>query len=73
MFLLKRAIREQLDTPSGRDAVADELPAIESRIDELALQAFDVYVQCREKIYQLRIDELKRQTYMRLERLNRDG
>ncbi len=67
VFQLKQAIREEL----GEEGVGEELLAFESAIDGLALQAFDVFMGCREQIYQLRTDEIKRQTYVQLERANR--
>lgn len=39
-----------------RGAVPD---ALQSRIDELALMAFDQYMSCREQIFELRIKELR--------------
>jgi len=67
VFLLKRAIHEQ-----AGEAVPD--PALlHTRIDQLALQAFDQYVQCREKIYDLRAHELRRHTASLLKRLEREG
>lgn len=50
VFDLRTAIRE------WRGAVPDSL---ESRIDELALLAFDHYMGCREQIFALRINELR--------------
>ncbi|MFP5210620.1 MAG: RsbRD N-terminal domain-containing protein [Acidobacteriota bacterium] len=37
-------------------AISDPL---QSRIDELALMAFDQYMSCRERIFELRINELR--------------
>ena len=71
VFLLRRAIRDEFKTELRGNGLADELPVFESRIDDLALEAFDVYMQCREQIYKLRIDEVKRQAQVLLERANR--
>jgi len=68
VLLLKQAIREELAPELRKNGSAVEWPAIESRIDDLVLQAFDVYVHCRAQIYELRIDEIKRQLSRRLER-----
>jgi hypothetical protein len=68
VFQLKRAIREEL----REDRLGEEWSVFESQIDELALQAFDVFMKCREQIYQLRADEVKRQAYVRLDRANRN-
>jgi hypothetical protein len=59
VFLLKQVIGEQL---RGRDAdPADRtaLAALFGRIDRLALEAFDLFMQCREKIFQLRVREIR--------------
>ncbi len=50
VFLLKEVLREQGPMP-------DEL---EGRIDRLALAAFDLYAECREKITQIRVAEARR-------------
>ena len=58
IFLLKQAITEEL----GREIEKSRLGQwfeFEARIDKLASMAFDIYMQCREKIYQLRIKEIK--------------
>ena len=57
VFELKRAVREQLagvETPPW-----SELMEFEGRIDRLALLAFDLYLQCREQIFQIRVKEAK--------------
>lgn len=56
---LKRAIREECG-----DAVADPdftstLSKMESRIDELALTAFDLYMTCREQIADIKVGEAR--------------
>ncbi|KJR46459.1 hypothetical protein UF75_3173 [Desulfosporosinus sp. I2] len=42
----------------------------ESEIDELALYAFDTFVKCREQLYELKTDELKRMTFTLLKKAN---
>ncbi|MFB3826896.1 MAG: RsbRD N-terminal domain-containing protein [Bryobacteraceae bacterium] len=36
------------------------LPEREKRIDELALRAFNVYMQCREKLWEIRLTQARR-------------
>jgi len=58
--LLKSVIRE-IFPDRLRDAEAREaLSALDGRIDRLTLLAFDVYVECRERIFELRVNEAKR-------------
>lgn len=59
IFHLKTIISEESQNTSGtRDAVdAAALTAFESKIDTLALISFDLYMEARDKIYQLKTNE----------------
>jgi hypothetical protein len=71
VFSLKQVIREEL--PKELDAgQAAELVQLETRIDQLALFAFDVYVKCRERLYEIRVSEVKRSVSGLMRRLNRE-
>lgn len=61
IFILKQVIRDgfRVEIDKGRISPR-ELLDFESRIDDIALLAFTVYLECREKVYQLRIDEVNR-------------
>jgi hypothetical protein len=52
------------------EAAADELRAFEQRVDQLVLTAFDVYSECREQISSIRINEIRKRSLDRIERLN---
>jgi len=56
VYTLRKILREEL-----ADAALDPAgqAALESGIDRLALVAFDVYMQCREKIFEIRVREIK--------------
>lgn len=58
VFLLRMIVREELDLegPLSRD--------FETRIDRLALLAFDLYMDCREKTWEIRVNEAKRRVYV---------
>jgi hypothetical protein len=74
VFSLKTVIREVLGKEIRENHLHDQLLLLESRVDALALRAFDVYVGCREEIYELRAGEMKRQrdaAFRMLERSNR--
>lgn len=58
-FLLKRAIIEELGSEIEKKQVFGEWLSFESNIDELASRAFNIYMKCREKIYELRVNEVK--------------
>jgi hypothetical protein len=59
IFILKRVIRSEMEKDLGEEGLAEELLAFESRIDALALLAFDIYMKCREKIYEIRVNETR--------------
>jgi hypothetical protein len=68
VFLLKELLRSEAEvTPIGpvRD---EELRTLWSRVDDLALQAFDIYVACREKLAEIKVNEVRMQTARLLER-----
>jgi putative component of toxin-antitoxin plasmid stabilization module len=45
-----------------------QLLEIEARIDRLGLAAFDQYMACREKIYELKANEARDRTFRAFER-----
>ena len=59
VFQLKEAVRAEL-AASVDSAMAAELAQLEARIDRIALAAFDIFVQYREQVYELRVNEVKR-------------
>lgn len=70
IFQLKTIVREELLKEIRQNQVYIDLMEFESKIDDLALAAFDIYVKCREQIYELRTDELKRMTFSLLKKAN---
>jgi hypothetical protein len=71
VFLLKRAIGETLKNDICRESVMDEWLKFQSRIDELALQAFDAYMECREKICEIRINQARTEKEMAFRMMER--
>lgn len=65
IFCLKDVIRQEVGKGSRDEKIAAELLKLDSKIDTLALIAFDVYVKCREQVYELRTNEIKNR-YSRL-------
>lgn len=69
IFALKKVILEELESEiRGGQISVEELLEFESRIDNLALLSFDIYTQCREKVSQIRIDEIKKRSERLLRR-----
>ena len=69
IFLLKGLIREEL-LKSKTEVPWAELPALESKIDGLVLLSFDIFVACREKLYEIKANELRNMTFRLLQRVN---
>jgi len=60
VFHLKQVIREELAEELEDLSLAPEMLDMESRIDGLALLGFDVYTKRREKLNEIRINEMKK-------------
>ena len=73
VFSLKEAIRAELGKAVGEPSAGAELAELDRRIDRIGLLAFDRYVGSREKVYQLRVNEMKRSVSKIVERMNRQG
>lgn len=59
IHLLKRTMREELEGKFPSDRIFEEWAQLESKIDTLALLAFDIYMRCREKIFEIKVNEVK--------------
>lgn len=70
VFGLKQAIRAELGKEVSDAQYSSELAEIDGRIDRIALAAFDIFVQCREQVYELRVNEVKRRVSWIVEKLN---
>lgn len=68
VFLLKKVVRETLANEIFRNQLVGEILEFESRVDNLALLAFDIYTQCRQKIFDIRATELRNRTSRILDR-----
>jgi hypothetical protein len=68
IFELKELIRSRVEA-SG-ESLGDELLALETKIDRLALEAFDLYAKCREQIFDIRVKEIRNLSMKQMERLN---
>jgi hypothetical protein len=59
VFLLKDAIREELEEEIRNSDLAWQLLNLELKIDRIALLAFNSYTKCRDKILDIRVREAK--------------
>ena len=70
VFRLKQAVRAELAKAAENPAIAGELAKLEAEIDRVALVAFDIFVQCRERICELRVNEVKREVSWVMGKMN---
>ncbi|RLB81400.1 MAG: hypothetical protein DRH24_09185 [Deltaproteobacteria bacterium] len=63
ILFLKYIVREILNKEISKNNIYDQLLKFESKIDELCLAAFDIYVKCREKIYDIKANEERNKIY----------
>jgi hypothetical protein len=61
---VKHITREVLQKDKERCHLVQELYDFEFAVDLAVLAAFDLYMQCRERLYQVRIQEIKTGTYI---------
>jgi hypothetical protein len=66
VFDLKAVIRGVLDTEGPEGEMPPALARLDSRIDRVALLAFEKYTKCREKLHEIRIDEIKKRMVERM-------
>jgi hypothetical protein len=59
LFHLKQVLREELAAELQDPAMFPEIADLDSYIDGLALLGFDVYMQRREKLCELKVNEVK--------------
>jgi RsbT co-antagonist protein rsbRD N-terminal domain len=68
IFMLKKVVRQELGSETlAQQGIAEELATFESAVDDLALYAFDLFMKCREKIYELKANEARNMTFRLLQ------
>lgn len=70
IFLLKKVVREELNSEILKHSLFDEMFEFNSAIDKLALFGFNIYMKCKEKLYEIRVNELRRGSGKLLARAN---
>lgn len=73
LFALKKIVRQSVQKSPESETLLTQIPQLESRVDTLALMGFDVYMRCREKVYQIRVNDLTRKNFKLLERVAPKG
>ena len=70
IFGLKSIIREIFSKKSQKAEYEAGLLAFESKIDTVGLISFDIYMKCREKLYELKANETRNRMFRAFERAN---
>jgi len=70
---LKKAIKDELAGEMRGADMFEEWLTLESNIDHLTLRAFDIFMNCREKICEIRIHEMEKQRDGALRLMARSG
>jgi hypothetical protein len=68
ILTLKQTMRDCLGSELQAAGAAREFAEIEMRIDRVCLAAFDIYMSCREKIYELKANETRNRVFRAFER-----
>jgi len=70
IFSLKKAVRDALNKEINEGSLYPELLILDERIDKIALLSFDIYMKSREKLYEIKANEVKNMTFNLLRRAN---
>lgn len=68
IFALKQLVRSHVRSKLDTDQTEAAMRHLDAKIDEIGLLAFDVYMECREKLYDLKANETKNRTLRAFER-----
>ena len=68
ILTLKTVLKNTFKRELRDSQVCHDFMAFESKIDQLSLLAFDIYMQCKEKIYQIKANETRNRTFRAFER-----
>ena len=58
VYLLKKIVRQELAKDKKSSAGQESLAELDGRVDQVALMAFDFYMECRERLNQIRTNEV---------------
>ena len=65
-FLLKLAIRDEMTKEKeGQDKIkTEDILFLESKIDKFSLAAFDIYMKCRERVWEIRFNDFIKRPFV---------
>ncbi len=67
LFDLKKTVRDEFSAELEKKAISDELSKLDLLIDQMVLIGFDLYMGSREKIFKIRVNEIKSKSYKAVE------
>lgn len=67
---LKEIVRERIQAKGLGNGIGEGLKAFDADVDALLLLAFDVYSRCRQRLFELRVNEVRNQVGRLLQRAN---
>ena len=70
VFRLREIVRAELGDLLADPRYSPELVELDAQIDGIALAALDIFVGCREQVYELRVNEVKRQVSWIVDKMN---
>lgn len=70
IFSLKKAVKDVLNEEINEGRLYPELLILDDRIDKIALLSFDIYMNSRETLYDIKANEVKNMTFNLLRRAN---
>jgi len=70
IFFIKPIIRDLFKKENQDKNLMKEILKFETKVDDLSLHCFNIYMSCREKIYDLRANEMKDRAFNVLKRAN---
>lgn len=69
IYLLKQVIKDELDDME-KNKFSEDLKFLETKIDNLTFLSFDIYMKFKERIFDLRVNEIRNMTFGLLKRAN---
>lgn len=70
VLALKGIVRERMEAKGMENSIGEDLKKFDADVDDLLLLAFDVYSRCRQKLFELRVHEVRNQVGRLLQRAN---
>lgn len=65
---IKALIWQELGKEIAKQGLAEEVRALEGRVDQVLLMAFDIFMAVRQRIYEIKSEEVKRLYYQVIRR-----